>query len=131
MGVRFGACYLPAGGLFGVNPNIFAKSGEGKETLWLLSYINSSLVSYIVRKGIIRTNMITSGYASRIPLPEMSNRVREQLAEIAREGIEAGRSWGHEERIARIDAVVFEELGISEAGREEIVDFAKRIVELT
>lgn len=81
MGLPFSACYLPKGATFGVNANIFPPQSD---IFWLLSYLNSHLVTYIVRGVLIRSNMVTSGYISQIPLLNFSQKEKEELDCIAK-----------------------------------------------
>lgn len=111
MGVPFSACYLPAGATFGVNPNIIL---DEQDTWWMLGYLNSSLVTYLVRGVLIRTNMITSGYVARLPVPEFSNSAEDNLASIAREAFAATPSThAAEDYVSRCDQIIEAELGIS------------------
>ncbi|WP_195266061.1 N-6 DNA methylase [Clostridium sp. 1001275B_160808_H3] len=77
MGVQFTACKLPKESTFGVNTCIIC---EDKDLFWLLAYLNSTLVTYLVRGVLNRSNMITSGYVSRIPLLDFDNKVRNKLS---------------------------------------------------
>ena len=52
MGARFGACYLPAEALFGVNANVFSRRPSSGDLWWLLAYLNSSFATFMVRKVI-------------------------------------------------------------------------------
>lgn len=80
MGLPFSAAYLPSDAVTGVNPTIFPHQ---KDILWLISYLNSSLVTYIVRGVIIRSNMITSGYVSCIPILDFTDEEKNLLSDIA------------------------------------------------
>ncbi|MCR1952033.1 BREX-1 system adenine-specific DNA-methyltransferase PglX [Clostridium sp. DSM 100503] len=79
MGVQFTACKLPKESTFGVNTCIIC---EDKDIFWLLAYLNSTLVTYLVRGVLNRSNMITSGYVSRIPLLNFDNEVKNKLAHL-------------------------------------------------
>lgn len=76
MGVQFTACRLPKNSTFGVNTCIIC---EDKDMFWILAYLNSTLITYLVRGVLIRSNMITSGYVSRIPLLNFDNITKEKL----------------------------------------------------
>lgn len=89
MGVEFSACHLPPNVTFGVNPNIIC---EETDIWWLLGYMNSDLVKFIVRGVLARTNMVTSGYISRVPVPEFTANTKERVSKLAREAYEAVRS---------------------------------------
>lgn len=77
MGVQFTACKLPKESTFGVNTCIIC---DDKDAFWLLAYLNSTLVTYLVRGVLNRSNMITSGYVSRIPLLHFDNEAKEKLS---------------------------------------------------
>ena len=81
MGVEFTASKLPENSTFGVNPNILC---EEYDSWWLIAYLNSKLVTYIVRGILIRSNMITSGYVSRIPLIDFTKTEKNKLVEYAK-----------------------------------------------
>ena len=79
MGVKFSACELPEGSAFGVNPNIFPPVND---IGWLCCYLNSSLVQYLLRGVIVRSNMVTSGYVCRIPLVGLPENVKDEMTNI-------------------------------------------------
>jgi len=125
MGVSFGACYLPAGSTYGVNANIFCNQAD---IWWLLSYLNSSLVTYIVRGILCRSNMITSGYVSKIPIIELDNVTKNLLEKIAKDAY--GKRMSPKENsvtINLIDKIIFEKLGFTEEIEDEIIDFAANL----
>ncbi|WP_226036785.1 N-6 DNA methylase [Aquibacillus saliphilus] len=82
MGVEFTAAKLPKDSTYGVNANIIC---DDHEAWWLLAYLNSELVSYLVRGILIRSNMITSGYVSRIPLININENDKTNLGHLAKE----------------------------------------------
>lgn len=128
MGVKFGATVRPEGTACGVNPNIIV---DGDTKWWLLSFLNSSLCFYMVRAVIIRGNMITAGYASRIPVPEIGRQALTRLMELGRDGharAAAGRAIN--EICAEIDRTVANELGLSSALRKLLADFNKDPIRL-
>ena len=86
MGLSFGACYLPSNSTFGVNANIFTPK---EDLYWMLSYLNSYLVTYLVRGVLIRSNMVTSGYISQIPVIPFSEHEKKQLNDISKNIIES------------------------------------------
>jgi hypothetical protein len=113
MGIPFSACYLPGLVTYGVNANIIC---DVKDIGWLLGYLNSRLVTYLVRGILIRTNMITSGYVSRIPLIEFSSSEKASLAKIAYQAyqsVKQNRRTILEPIIEALDKIVFEASGIS------------------
>lgn len=130
MGVAFGACYLPEGSLFGVNPNIFC--GEEEDVWWLLAYLNSSLVSYLIRGILIRSNMVTSGYVSRLPLGVFSQDLKNELSGLARGAYESRiEKADYPALIRRIDSIIYGEMGITEASIAQVKAFNGNILKLT
>jgi len=106
MGVAFGACRLPENATYGVNANIIC---DDDEAWWILGYLNSYLVGYLVRGVMLRTNMITSGYVSRIPLMSLSHSAKEKIGEISKRAYSSKMSHGHEEAIEEINAIIYDE----------------------
>jgi len=126
MGVSFGACYLPPNSTYGVNANIIC---EQKDIWWLISYLNSSLVSYIVRSCLIRSNMITSGYVSRIPVPVFSEEIKLQLSEIAIEAYEGKvNKYDVGNYIKKIDQIIYNYLEIDDKDIQEITYFTDNLL---
>lgn len=129
MGVAFSACYRPANSTFGVNANLIL---DPSETWWMLAYLNSRLVTYLVRGVLIRTNMVTSGYVARLPVPEFSTSVRHQLAAIAREAfrmqptVETAEGY-----LTECDAIIESALGISPAVSQLLSDFKQNLTRST
>ncbi len=122
MGLPFSACYLPKGSTFGVNANIFC---DKKDIWWLIAYLNSSLVTYIVRGVLIRSNMITSGYVSKIPVIPFSQTTKDKLSLIAQEAYkEKVQPKDSNKYIQKIDNIVFEELDFEQSIIEDIQHFA-------
>jgi len=102
MGLPFSAVYLPKEAVTGVNPTIFPPI---EDINWLLSYLNSSLVTYLIRGVLIRSNMVTSGYVSCLPILNFSSDEKKELSEIANDVRTEGKCV--EEAIDEIDALVF------------------------
>lgn len=127
MGVPFAAVRLPQGAAFGVNANLFP--GE-KDRDWLLAYLNSRLVTFLVRGVLLRTNMITSGYVARIPLVPFTGRERAALARLARAAVATRRSSGHDGVLQRIDAIVYRAANLGTAARNRIDAFCADLVRL-
>lgn len=122
MGLPFSACYLPEGSTFGVNANIFC---DKKDIWWLIAYLNSSLVTYIARGLLIRSNMITSGYVSKIPVVKFSPTTKDKLSLIAKGAYdEKVQPKDCNKYIREIDNIVFEELGFEQSITNEIRHFA-------
>ncbi len=125
MGLSFGACYLPEGSTYGVNANIFC---DKKDIWWLLAYLNSSLVTYIVRGVLIRSNMITSGYVSKIPVIELSEKVKEKLGLISKAAYEEKISPKEvSSHIKQIDEILFNELNLPKETETDIVHFTSNL----
>lgn len=124
MGIPFSACYLPEQSTYGVNANIFPPQ---KDLFWLLSYLNSSLVTYLVRGILIRSNMITSGYVSQIPIPSFSEDVKGRLSRIGTGIVQSRNRLDVSEGIKEIDKIVFDFLGISTECRQDIETFCTNL----
>lgn len=126
MGVDFSAAYRPSGTTFGVNANIFA---DGTDLWWLMAYLNSTLVLYMVRAVIIRSNMITSGYVARIPLIHFEQQTKNTLEELARAAHAAARAGSDVGCfIAEIDSLVFSECNLPEADEVKIRAFSQNLL---
>lgn len=80
MGLPFSAVYLPHDAVTGVNATIFPPS---EDINWLLAFLNSSLVTYLIRGVLIRSNMVTSGYVSSLPIINFSQQEKDLLANIS------------------------------------------------
>lgn len=125
MGLPFSACYLPEGSTYGVNANIFC---DKKDIWWLLAYLNSSLVTYFVRGILIRSNMITSGYVSKIPVIPLNKETKNQLEIIAKSAYKLKISPKEiHEVIAKIDSILFNALGLSKEIEAEIIHFSSNL----
>lgn len=125
MGVSFGAALMPEGGAFGVNPNIFASD---QDVWWLLAYLNSSICNYIVRGVLLRSNMITAGYVSRLPIPTLNADTKNKLSTIAQEA-HTSRPTPSESRIyvRAIDQLLFKALNLPEDDINIIIEFCSDI----
>lgn len=129
MGIPFGACVLPSGGTYGVNANVFS---EHQDRYWLLSYLNSRLVTYFVRGILLRTNMITSGYVSRIPVIQCSSKGKDKLEDIAKKAIEEKiQRDQYPFFINKIDKVVFSESGLAKDKINVVKDFYENTIKRT
>ena len=130
MGVEFSACYLPANSTFGVNANIIC---DESDIGWLLGYLNSNLVKYIVRGVLIRTNMVTSGYVSRIPVPELNSVQKNELSTMARKAYSESKKLGkpNTSTLDCINELVYDFCEISENSQNKINYFCDNIVKLT
>jgi hypothetical protein len=129
MGIEFSACLLPQGSLFGVNPNIIC---DEQSSWWLVAYLNSDLVKYCVRGVLIRTNMITSGYVARLPLPDFTVLAKQQLAQLAKQAYQGARQQQDlAAPLASINQLVNKELKFSEQTIADIALFCRQIVKRT
>lgn len=129
MGVAFGAAVRPPDTLCGVNPNVIV--GEN-DKWWLLAYLNSRLCLYLLRGALIRSNMVTAGYASRIPTPRLDERIRTQIGDLAREAYHsASRGGDTSQQKARIDTLLEVSLGLETNVVELLRAFAADPIRLT
>jgi len=125
MGLPFSACYLPAGATFGVNANIFC---DKKDIWWLIAYLNSSLITYIVRGILIRSNMITSGYVSKIPVIQFSSTIKNILSQIAKNAYDDKvQPKDCNKYINDIDNILFKELNFEQPIIDEIKHFTQNL----
>ena len=118
MGLPFGACLLPSNSTFGVNANIFTPK---EDLYWMLSYLNSHLVTYLVRGVLIRSNMVTSGYISQIPVIPFSSHEKLKLSEIALNIFESKLSI--DSGIAMINSLIYYNLGLNKDVVIKLEDF--------
>ena len=123
MGVAFSACYLPPNSTFGVNPNIFP---DQQSIYWLLSYLNSELVTFLIRSSLIRTNMITSGYLARLPIIFFEQSIKDQLTELAKTLLKKDNKKNKE--ITKINQLVFNSANLSNQTIDHIIAFNKNLV---
>jgi hypothetical protein len=125
MGVRFGAVYRPAGRVFGVNANIPCQGPADLADLWwLLAYLNSGLTTYLIRGALLRTNMVTSGYVRRLPLPEFDEPSRRSLGDLARRIVQRrAPRVQHKRALERIDQTVGDGLSLDEQTRRFLSGF--------
>lgn len=129
IGIEFAACILPKGATFGVNPNIIC---ETEDMWWLLAYLNSSLVTYMVRGALIRSNMITSGYVSRIPLLDFKDKEKEELRVLAQKAYKNRQSnLNITYELSCIDNIVNHAAKISNDSEEFVLSFKKNLVHAT
>lgn len=119
MGLPFSACYLPENSTFGVNANIFTPK---EDIHWMISYLNSSLVTYIVRAVLIRSNMVTSGYISQIPVLSFDPIEKNQLSQIAHEIYNDNIKL--DKALSQIDLLVFKKVNFPNHIVLKIKDFA-------
>lgn len=129
MGVDFSACYKPQGTVCGVNTNIVV---DEQQTWWLLAYLNSNLARYMIRGVLARSNMVTSGYIARLPLPPFNQSVMQVLDKIGREAYErAKRNESMDDLQMQINNYLYLHLAFAEDTRKAINRFCSDIVRLT
>lgn len=129
MGVQFTACRLPEDTTYGVNANIICAD---EDVWWLLAYLNSELVAYLVRGMLIRSNMITSGYVNRIPLLDINRADKEKLTDIASEAFERAKNkQSYDGQLAQINELIYSIAQLSEATIQTIQHFNQHIVKHT
>lgn len=122
MGLTFSACYLPENSTFGVNPNIFTTK---EDLFWMLSYMNSSLITYLVRGILIRSNMVTSGYISQLPIIPFTIDEKRQLSLISKEVINSNLNI--DEAIKEINLIIYTNLNLDKNIINKIEDFSSNL----
>jgi hypothetical protein len=129
MGVPFSAAYLPPDSTYGVNANIVA---DDSNAWWLLAYLNSHLVTFFVRGVLNRSNMVTAGYVSRIPVPHLSSAVKQELADIAHTAYE--RRTGPQDcepYIVAVNRALGREIQMSRGTQARLREFAANLLKAT
>ncbi|EKT3967455.1 N-6 DNA methylase [Flavobacterium psychrophilum] len=119
MGLTFSACYLPPNSTFGVNPNVFTPK---EDLFWVLAYLNSYLITYIVRGILIRSNMVTSGYISQLPIIPFTNDQKLILSNISKDVLDSKMNC--DLAINKINTIVYSSLSLDKNIIEKIEDFA-------
>lgn len=122
MGLPFSAVYLPADAVTGVNPTIYPPK---EDINWLLSYLNSSLVTYLVRGVLIRSNMVTSGYVSCLPILDFNETERKRLGEIAQ--LARDKKVDSAQAIEDIDKLVFQKVQLSDMVMKNVTYFSRNL----
>lgn len=129
MGVEFSAARLNENSTFGVNTAIICSD---EESYFLLSYLNSTLVTYLVRGVLNRSNMVTSGYISRIPIIDFNQEEKEKLKVLGKLGYEKSKNNENiQEILIEIDKVINKSISLNEESIKHINDFRKNLVKLT
>lgn len=129
MGVEFTASRLPENSTYGVNANIIC---EDNDAWWLLAYLNSDLVTYLVRGILIRSNMITSGYVSRIPLINLNNEEKVILGNFGIMAYEkAKNNEPYDEILEKINTIVNKVAKITENTSSIILNFKLNLIQNT
>lgn len=122
MGLPFSAAYKPKDAVAGVNATIFPSH---EDLFWLMGYLNSSFITYIVRGVLIRSNMITSGYVSRIPIIKLTKAEKHQLELIANQAYNGDITVN--EAIILCDDIVFAAARLSAKIIQEIKHFVSNL----
>lgn len=125
IGKRFSAVYLPANAVHGVNAGIFPPE---EDIPWLLAYLNSSLVTYILKSILARGIMTTIGSVAAIPLISFSGAEKIDLAEIF-EKIKK-RKISEKKALKIIDNIIFDNLALSDEARLKIHTFCSDLTHL-
>jgi hypothetical protein len=112
-----------------VYSGVFCESED--DIWWLLAYLNSSLVQFLVRGVLLRANMITSGYVARIPVPQIAADERERLRNLAHEAYSLESEGKTSAKLLRIiDQQVFKCAGLSTQSEQHIMEFCNDVVKL-
>jgi hypothetical protein len=129
MGVPFSAAYLPPDSTFGVNANIILPESS---LWWLLGYLNTHLVTFFVRGVLNRSNMITSGYVARIPVPKLTEQVRSEMADISRKAY-CNRVKPQETSTAiqELNRLLHSALGLSDELSSILAEFSTNVLRAT
>lgn len=122
MGLPFSACYLPENSTFGVNPNIFTPK---EDLFWVLAYLNSHLITYLVRGVLIRSNMVTSGYISQLPIIPFKEAEKVKLSEISKKVLNSKMEI--ELAVNKINVIIYNNLKLDGSIIEKIEDFAQNL----
>lgn len=129
MGVQFTACKLPKESVFGVNTCIVCTD---EDSFWILAYLNSTLVTYIVRGILNRSNMITSGYVSRIPLINFNDKIKSDLCNLGKLAYEKSKNKEDIKNIlSDIDDIVNKEANICDETIAYINNFKSNLIKRT
>jgi hypothetical protein len=98
----------------------------------MLSYLNSRLCLFLARAVIIRTNMITAGYAARIPLPVFDTPTVATLTDLGREAYETAKAGRPITRVkVAVNDAVEGFLGLSPETRALLMEFEQDPIRLT
>lgn len=130
MGVAFSACKFEEGSTFGVNTCIICDDEDC--TFLLLAYLNSNLVTYIVRGILNRSNMITSGYISRIPFIRLDLHSKRELMRLGEEAYNKAKNGeSFEDTLDKINDVVNSCANLSKKTIDYIEDFKVNLIKRT
>lgn len=125
IGKRFYAAYLPKEGVTGVNAAVW----PGKEDLyWLLSYLNCSLVTYLLKGVIARSHITTIGNVASLPIIPLSDAEKRSLGRISKQAING--KLAPADAVAKIDRIVYNSINASQKTRKIISQFCGDIIHL-
>jgi len=125
VGVGFSASYLPAGNLFGVNANFFAKNKT--ELFYALGLLNSKVVRYMLKAVLNRTNNISSKYIKKLPYLEPSAKEKEKIANEIEDivnKLKLNSEYDFSKQQNMFDEYFFNIYGVSDNDRKLIEDFS-------
>lgn len=125
-GVLFSACLMPEGSMFSVNPNVFISTDD---LYWLLCYLNSDLVLYVLRNVILKSNITTPGYVAKIPIIPFSNEQKKQLENICLD-ILNDKNGNLKVKIQEMNEIIYDSINLTQQKRDEISFFKKNINKL-
>ena len=125
VGKRFYAACLPAIGVSGVNAAIWPPK---EDLFWLLAYLNSSLVSYLLKGIIARSHITTIGNVSSLPILNLTDSEKKSLGRISKQVING--KLAPEDAIAKIDRIVYLNINLSRRTRKMIRQFCADLIHL-
>ena len=125
IGKSFRAAYLPKEGVAGVNATIWPPK---EDLFWLLAYLNSSLVSYLLKGIIARSHITTIGNVSSLPILNLTDSEKQSLHRISKQVING--KLAPEDAIAKIDRIVYCNINLSRGTRKMIRQFCADIIHL-
>ena len=124
-GKRYSACYLPKEGIVRTNASIFPPS---KDLYWLLAYLNSSLVTYILKGILTRSNITTIGNVASIPIPDFPDHIKHSLSILTLSVVSGNLTT--EDAIKEIDRVLEKHLILDDCTQKRIHQFCADITHL-
>jgi len=130
VGRRFSAAYMPSGNLFGVNANFFFN--DSNDLFYYLGFLNSNLTKYILRKVLIRTNIVATSFIREIPIIEPSENQKNEIIGVVKKIVSSlmdNLNYSFTEDTKRIDEIIFEVYNIPNQDIDEIMDFNENIIE--
>lgn len=124
-GKRFSACYLPNRGIVRTNASILLPT---EDIYWLLAYLNSSFVQFILKGIISRSNLTTIGNVSSIPLPSFGKSEKQKLSSISSQVLSGNLTVNR--AITQIEGIIEEFLRLTQETRIIIRHFCSDITHL-